>query len=150
MRFAILGAGMAGILSAIKLKEMGQTDFTVYEKADRLGGTWRENTYPGLGCDVPSHLYSYSFALNPEWSQTYAPGPEICAYLDRVALDRVAFGGRTSAKRRGVHRRTDPAHSIRFAACTSRVAWLPRRGRTQDYSPCHDDWRPGIRGRRRS
>jgi cation diffusion facilitator CzcD-associated flavoprotein CzcO len=55
LRFAVIGAGMAGILSAIKLKEAGQ-DFTVYEKADRLGGTWRENTYPGLSCDVPSHL----------------------------------------------------------------------------------------------
>ena len=53
-RFAIIGAGMAGVLSAVKLKEAGQSDFTVYEKAGRLGGTWRENTYPGLGCDVPS------------------------------------------------------------------------------------------------
>ena len=58
LRFAVIGAGMAGILSAIKLEEAGQTDFTVYEKADRPGGTWRENTYPGLSCDVPSHLYS--------------------------------------------------------------------------------------------
>ena len=85
LRFAIIGAGMAGILAAIKLKEAGLTDFTVYEKADRLGGTWRENTYPGLSCDVPSHLYCYSFALNPEWSHLFSPGDEIQAYFERVA-----------------------------------------------------------------
>jgi cation diffusion facilitator CzcD-associated flavoprotein CzcO len=85
VRIAIFGAGMAGVLSAIKLREAGLTDFTVYEKADRLGGTWRENTYPGLGCDVPSHLYSYSFALNPDWSHRYSPGAEIQAYLERTA-----------------------------------------------------------------
>lgn len=87
LRFAIVGGGMAGILAAIRLKEAGLTDFTVYEKADRLGGTWRENTYPGLTCDVPSHLYSYSFALNPDWSHMYAPGPEIQAYFERVASE---------------------------------------------------------------
>jgi cation diffusion facilitator CzcD-associated flavoprotein CzcO len=87
LRFAVIGAGMAGILSAIRLKETGHTDFTVYEKADRLGGTWRENTYPGLSCDVPSHLYSYSFAPNPEWSHLYSPGKEIRGYFERVADD---------------------------------------------------------------
>lgn len=78
---------MAGVLSAIKLKEAGLTDFTVYEKADRVGGTWRENTYPGLSCDVPSHLYSYSFALTPEWSHRFSPGSQIHAYFERVADD---------------------------------------------------------------
>jgi cation diffusion facilitator CzcD-associated flavoprotein CzcO len=87
LRFAVIGGGMAGILSAIKLKEAGLEDFTVYEKADRLGGTWRENTYPGLSCDVPSHLYCYSFALHPGWSRLYAPGDEIEAYFERVADD---------------------------------------------------------------
>lgn len=76
---------MAGVLSAIKLREAGFTDVTVYEKADRLGGTWRENTYPGIACDVPSHLYTYTFAPNPEWSHAFAPGPEILAYFDSVA-----------------------------------------------------------------
>jgi cation diffusion facilitator CzcD-associated flavoprotein CzcO len=76
---------MAGILSAVKLAEAGFDDVTVYEKADRLGGTWRENTYPGVACDVPSHLYSYSFAPNPDWSQVFSPGPEIRAYLEDVA-----------------------------------------------------------------
>ena len=97
MRFAIIGAGMAGILSAIKLTEAGFTDFTVYEKGEQLGGTWSENTYPGLACDVPSHLYSYSFALTPEWSRRFSPGPEIRAYFERVArehkvVERVRFG----------------------------------------------------------
>src|SRR6185369_6165118 len=84
-RFAVVGAGMAGILAAIRLREAGYDDVVVYEKADRLGGTWRENTYPGLSCDVPSHFYSYSFALNPEWTHRFSPGPEILAYLEDVA-----------------------------------------------------------------
>ena len=93
---------MAGILSAIKLREAGLTDFTVYEKADRVGGTWRENTYPGLSCDVPSHLYSYSFALNPEWSHRFSPGPEIRAYFEQVAeehgvVPHVRFGDAVTA-----------------------------------------------------
>ena len=86
MRFAVIGAGMAGILSGVKLQEAGD-DFTIFEKADRFGGTWRENTYPGLSCDVPSHLYSYSFALSPDWSHRFSPGPEIHAYLERVARE---------------------------------------------------------------
>ncbi len=85
VRFAIIGAGMSGILSAIKLREAGYDDFTIYEKADRLGGTWRENTYPGVACDVPSHLYSYSFEPNPDWSQRFSPGDEIQAYFEDVA-----------------------------------------------------------------
>ncbi|MGH2758696.1 MAG: flavin-containing monooxygenase [Actinomycetota bacterium] len=84
-RFVVIGAGMAGILSAIKLREAGYTNFSVYEKADRLGGTWRENTYPGVACDVPSHLYSYSFAPNPDWTHVFSPGEEICTYLEDVA-----------------------------------------------------------------
>ncbi len=76
---------MSGILSAIKLQEAGLTDFTVYEKADRLGGTWRENAYPGIGCDVPSHLYCYSFAPKPDWSHRFSPGAEIQAYFEEVA-----------------------------------------------------------------
>ncbi len=87
MRFAIIGAGMSGILSAVKLGEAGFDDVTIYEKADRLGGTWRENTYPGIACDVPSHLYSYSFAPNPDWSHPFSPGDEIEAYFERVAHD---------------------------------------------------------------
>src|SRR5438270_3621231 len=76
---------MAGVLSAIKLTESGYADIAVYEKGDRIGGTWRENTYPGIACDVPSHLYSYSFAPNSEWSHLFSPGDEIRAYLEDVA-----------------------------------------------------------------
>ena len=76
---------MAGILSAVRLRQAGLADLTIYEKADGFGGTWRENTYPGLACDVPSHLYSYSFEPNPEWSHRFSPGPEIRAYFDGVA-----------------------------------------------------------------
>lgn len=85
LRFVIVGCGMAGILSAVRLREAGLTNFTVYEKAERLGGTWRENTYPGIACDVPSHLYCYSFAQNPDWSHVFSPGSEILAYLEEVA-----------------------------------------------------------------
>jgi cation diffusion facilitator CzcD-associated flavoprotein CzcO len=84
IRVAVIGAGMAGILAAIKLLERGDVDVTVYEKADRIGGTWRENTYPGLTCDVPSHHYSYSFERNPDWSQSLAPGPEIQQYFEHT------------------------------------------------------------------
>jgi len=92
LRIAIVGAGMAGILAAVKLKEAGIGDVVVYEKGDRLGGTWRENTYPGIACDVPSHLYSYSFAPNPDWSHYFSPGAEIAAYLDRVAREHAVTG----------------------------------------------------------
>jgi len=84
IRVAVVGAGMAGILAAIKLQERGDVEIAVYEKADRIGGTWRENTYPGLTCDVPSHHYSYSFERNPDWSQSLAPGPEIQEYFERT------------------------------------------------------------------
>ena len=87
LRVIVIGAGMAGILSVIRLREIGLPDVTVYEKADRLGGTWRENRYPGVACDVPSHLYSYSFAPNPEWTHRFSPGPEIQEYLEAVAAE---------------------------------------------------------------
>jgi len=78
---------MSGILTAIKLAEAGYGNFVIYEKADRLGGTWRENTYAGISCDVPSHFYSYSFALNPDWSRRFSPGAEIQAYFEGVAQE---------------------------------------------------------------
>jgi cation diffusion facilitator CzcD-associated flavoprotein CzcO len=84
-RVVVIGAGMAGILAGIKLREMGVEDVVIYEKADRLGGTWRENTYPGLTCDVPSHHYTYSFERNPDWTRHLSPGPEIQAYFERTA-----------------------------------------------------------------
>jgi len=97
LRVVVIGAGMAGILCAIKLRAAGYTDFTLYEKADRLGGTWRENTYPGIACDVPAHLYTYSFEYNPDWTRQFAPGEEIQRYFERVAqkydvLPSIRFG----------------------------------------------------------
>lgn len=84
-RIAIIGSGFSGIGAIIKLREAGYTDLTCFEKADRLGGTWRDNTYPGLSCDVPSHWYSYSFELNPDWTHRFSYGPEIWAYQEKVA-----------------------------------------------------------------
>jgi cyclohexanone monooxygenase len=83
---AVIGAGPGGIAMGIQLAAAGQ-DFTVFDRADGFGGTWRNNTYPGAACDVPSHFYSYSFALNPRWSKTFANQPEILAYLEKVAAD---------------------------------------------------------------
>jgi cation diffusion facilitator CzcD-associated flavoprotein CzcO len=82
---AIIGGGFSGLGMAIRLKQEGIEDFTVLERGDDVGGTWHYNTYPGCACDVPSHLYSFSFAPNPGWSETYSRQPEIRDYLRRVA-----------------------------------------------------------------
>lgn len=82
----IIGAGFGGLCAAIKLKQAGHRRLVVLEKADRIGGTWRDNTYPGACCDVPSRLYSYSFALNPNWTRAYSGHAEIRQYMEDVAL----------------------------------------------------------------
>ncbi|NYG56896.1 flavin-containing monooxygenase [Nocardioides perillae] len=92
----VVGAGFAGLGTAIKLDEAGRRDFLVVDRGHDVGGTWRDNTYPGAACDVPSQLYSFSFAPNPAWSRSFSPQPEIQAYLQRVAersgvLDRFSF-----------------------------------------------------------
>lgn len=84
-RTAIIGAGAAGMLQAIKLREAGYDDLVIYEKANEVGGTWRENRYPGIACDVPAHHYNYSFEHNPGWSHRLALGPEIQEYMKKVA-----------------------------------------------------------------
>jgi cation diffusion facilitator CzcD-associated flavoprotein CzcO len=81
----IIGSGFAGLGAAIRLRQDGREDFLVIERGSEVGGTWRDNTYPGAACDVPSHLYSYSFELNPRWSRSFSPQPEIQAYLRSVA-----------------------------------------------------------------
>ncbi len=87
VRIAIVGSGFAGLGLAIKLKQDGIEDFVVLERADDVGGTWQANTYPGCQCDIPSHLYSFSFAPNPGWTRTYSRQPEIWDYL-RGLVDR--------------------------------------------------------------
>jgi len=94
---AIIGSGFAGLGAAVKLDKAGRRNFVILEKSDRLGGTWRDNTYPGCACDVQSHLYSFSFAPNPNWTQAFARQPEIRAYLEGIAdryrlRDRIRFG----------------------------------------------------------
>ncbi len=87
-RIAIVGSGFSGLGMAVRLKQEGIHDFVVLERAEDLGGTWRDNTYPGCACDVPSHLYSFSFAPNPDWSRTFSPQPEIWEYLRRVSAEQ--------------------------------------------------------------
>jgi cation diffusion facilitator CzcD-associated flavoprotein CzcO len=112
---AIVGAGVSGICLGVQLQQAGIESFTIFEKADRPGGTWRDNTYPGLYCDVPSRYYSFSFAPHPGWSRVFAPGNEIQAYLewvvDRFDLDpHIRYGT-------GVTRATwqDPVWEVELA-----------------------------------
>jgi cation diffusion facilitator CzcD-associated flavoprotein CzcO len=94
---AIVGSGFAGLGAAVRLAGAGRDDFLILEKGESVGGTWRDNTYPGCACDVQSHLYSFSFAPNPNWTRLFARQPEIRAYLEDVAdryrlRDRIRFG----------------------------------------------------------
>lgn len=87
LKIAVIGGGASGIMAVIKLSEIGQTDVQVFERASEIGGTWRDNRYPGIACDVPSHLYRFSFAPNPDWTHVCASGSEILDYLRRVYED---------------------------------------------------------------
>jgi cation diffusion facilitator CzcD-associated flavoprotein CzcO len=96
VRVGILGAGFGGLGTAIRLAQRGDDDFLVFERAADVGGTWWANTYPGCQCDIPSHLYSFSFAPNPNWSRTYPKQPELRDYLRATAekfgvYDRIRF-----------------------------------------------------------
>jgi cation diffusion facilitator CzcD-associated flavoprotein CzcO len=86
-RIAIIGSGFSGLGTAIRLKQAGVENFIIFERAGDVGGTWRDNTYPGCACDVESHLYSFSFAPNPDWTHSYSRQPEIWSYLQRCARD---------------------------------------------------------------
>jgi len=99
----IIGAGMSGLLMGIRLRQAGKR-FRILEKAQSVGGTWRENTYPGLSCDVPSFFYSYSFEPNLDWSHRFSPGPEIRDYFERTArkydlLPDIDFGTQVTSAR---------------------------------------------------
>jgi cation diffusion facilitator CzcD-associated flavoprotein CzcO len=91
VRIAIVGSGFAGLGMAIRLKEAGIEDFVILDRADDVGGTWQANTYPGCQCDVPSHLYSFSFEPNPSWTRTYSRQQEIWQYL-RGCAERHGLG----------------------------------------------------------
>ena len=101
---AVVGGGFGGVGAAVMLRRAGYDDVTVFERGERVGGVWHHNTYPGAACDIPSHLYEFSFAPNPRWSRRYAPQAEIQAYLEDVArdhgvLDRVRAGTEVTAAR---------------------------------------------------
>ena len=117
VRIAIVGAGFSGVGMAIRLRESGEEDFVVLERAGDLGGTWRDNRYPGCACDVPSHLYSYSFEPNPEWGSTFSSQPEIWAYL------------RACAQRGGVLPHVRLGHEV------TEAAWDEPTGRWQIETP---------------
>jgi cyclohexanone monooxygenase len=139
----IIGSGLSGIGAAVALRQAGVHDLVLIEKADEPGGTWRDNTYPGCACDVPSALYSFSFAPNPEWTRAFAGQPEIRAYLHRTA----ATYGITPL--------------IRFGTEATRAQWNPHDARwhvetTRDHytarfliaaaGPWHEPLLPGIPG----
>jgi len=104
LHVAIVGSGFGGLGAAIRLRQEGIDDFLVFERAGDLGGTWRDNSYPGCTCDVPSHLYSFSFAPNPGWSRSFSSQPEIWAYLHQCA------------RRFGILPRLRLGHEVREAA----------------------------------
>ncbi|GAA2802107.1 flavin-containing monooxygenase [Crossiella cryophila] len=108
---AVIGTGFAGLAMAIRMKQRGITDFVLLERAQEVGGTWRDNTYPGAACDVPSHLYSFSFAPNPDWTRSFSPQPEIWRYLRRTARDQGVYP------------------HIRFGHDVERADWDEQRGR---------------------
>ncbi|MFV8317967.1 flavin-containing monooxygenase [Mycobacterium sp. 23] len=123
IKVGVIGAGAGGIAMGIQLAAGGY-DFTIFDRADGFGGTWRHNTFPGAACDVPSHLYSYSFALNPRWSKTYANQPEILAYLERVAADH----------RLGAHLRPNTAiTTLRWSDQSRRWTLTDDDGRHHDF-----------------
>jgi cation diffusion facilitator CzcD-associated flavoprotein CzcO len=130
----IVGSGFAGICMAIKLKEAGYHDFVVLEKAAEPGGTWRDNTYPGCACDVPSHMYSYSFELNPGWSRMFSPREEIQDYLRSCAAKygvtaHIRYGKEATALeyddgRRAWRVTTDDGETLRTNAVVSATGAL--------------------------
>jgi len=133
---AILGAGVSGLCMGIQLKRAGIPSFAIFEKSHDVGGTWLDNSYPGAGCDVPSHLYSFSFEPNPEWSRAFSPQPEIQRYLRHCAekydlLPQIRFGTEIAGARfdehAGVWRiRTSTGEEITAKALVSGLGQLNR------------------------
>ena len=120
VRIAIIGSGFGGIGLGVRLRQAGQTDFVILERAGDVGGTWRDNTYPGCACDVPSHLYSFSFAPNPHWPRSFSGQPHIRAYLEDVT-DRFGLRPHIRTGHEVVEARWDPAQlrwTVRTTATT--------------------------------
>ena len=143
IEIAIVGSGFSGLAMASRLRRSGRSDFVILERARDVGGTWRENTYPGCRCDVPSHVYSFSFAPNPDWSSTFSAQPEIRDYLRRVASDEGLL------------------EHVRFGCEVEQASWDPERRRWQlqtsrgplsarvliaGAGPLHEPKLPGIPG----
>ena len=134
-RVVVAGSGFGGIGMAAALKQAGIEDFLVLDRGDELGGTWRDNTYPGLACDVPSNLYSFSFRPG-RWSRRFPPRQEILAYLHALSAERglgphLRFGsGITAAefdeRGAGWNLTLDDGDTIRAAAVVSAVGQLNR------------------------
>jgi len=146
VRIAIVGTGFAGLGLAIRLKQEGIEDFVLIERADDVGGTWQANTYPGCQCDVPSHLYSFSFAPNPDWTRTYSRQGEIWNYLRDLARRHdlhahIRFGHELTGAT------WDEAHA-RWHVETSRGAWTAEVV-VDATGPLSHPQVPAIRGLRR-
>ncbi|MBE2250767.1 MAG: NAD(P)/FAD-dependent oxidoreductase [Myxococcus sp.] len=121
----VIGSGFAGLGAGVELKRRGRPSFVILEQAERVGGVWRENTYPGCACDVRVHLYSFSFCPNPDWSHTYARQPELLEYLERVATQ---FGLRPHLRfgRRVVEARWHEALARWQVRCENGEEWSAR------------------------
>lgn len=131
----IIGTGFGGIGMAIRLKQAGIDDVVLLERGDDVGGCWRDNTYPGAACDVPSHLYSFSFEPKSDWSRRYAPQAEILAYL-RGCADKHGLRSRIHTGQEVSELRWDAATSLWQAATRDGRIWRAlRRHRLRSAQP---------------
>jgi cation diffusion facilitator CzcD-associated flavoprotein CzcO len=124
----IIGAGPGGLALGIVLRKGGFADFTIFDREDGVGGTWRINTYPGLACDVKSHLYSYSFDLNANWSRMWSGQPEILEYFDRCAPSAAVAAQRVQHRGDRERQRQDAGVQGHRPAYASGIDAAPRRG----------------------
>ena len=129
---AIVGAGFGGLGLGVRLRDAGRTSLAILEADEGVGGTWRANTYPGVACDIPSHLYSYSFAPRPDWTRRYPRQPEILGYLEQVADERglrpqLRLGTQVTAARFDPERGSLAA-ALAAATAQRATCWRPRAG----------------------